>query len=315
MPVGRFSVALFLLGIKPTKTPKYTLFPKHTIADTCVSNLLFSNKPQKHRKKMAEPYTEEFFAARIEALQSQIKEALPTAESSETMSAFQQDIQVQWDCWMELGELKKLANKAPKGDEKKAAKKKKNQKENEYENLLKETWPERVKSGGEFFNSDIDLSALETVIMECTVLTHCEPKRLAEFIAEDSKHESLWDEFVSDPAYMKKVLVNGGAHSGLIHKALKLHQELRSTIENDSPSEVREKLALAVALEFVVPKSIFKHDDQFLDPVERFLHYVSAYERGELDKHFETLTVWELRMVVDCDASNEELQWGKLFSS
>jgi hypothetical protein len=335
MPVEWFSVALcrclclllLLILIKPTKTPKLAFIPKHSthtilIPDTCVPNPLFSNHHQQiiiddyEDRTMGEPeeYSEEFFAARIETLQNQIKEALPTLESSEAMKEFQQDCQVQWDAWVELRDLRALIDKK-KGDEKNQLKKEKKQKDNEYTNLLKETWPERIKTGAELFNTDVDLAALETVIMECTVLVNSEPKRLAEFIAESWKHKSLWDEFVSDPAYMKKVLVNGGAHSGLIHKALKLHKDLRGTIKNDPFSEIRENLALAVALEFAVPKSVFKHDDQFLDPIERFWHYVSAFERGELDKHFETLSVWELRMVVDCDATNEDLQWGKLFVS
>jgi hypothetical protein len=340
MRVEWFSVALcrcpclLLLLIKPTKTPKLAFIPKHstrtrtrtiTIADTCVRNPLFSNHHQQiitddydyKDRTMAEPeaYSEEFFAARIETLQNQIKEALPTLESSKAMQDFHQDCEVQWVCFRENGDLKALINKTGKGEEKDQLKKDKKEKEKEYDNLLKETWPERIKTGGELFNTEVDLAAMETVIMECTVLINSEPKRLAEFIAESWKNKGLWDEFVSDPAYMKKVLVNGGAHSGLIHKALKLHKDLRSTIMNDAPSEIRENLALAVALEFAVPHSVFKHDDQFVDPMERFWHYVNAFDRGELDKHFETLSVWELRMVVDCDATNEDLQWGKLFVS
>eukprot|EP00980_Cylindrotheca_fusiformis_P017486 scaffold5490_cov125-Cylindrotheca_fusiformis.AAC.3 len=259
-----------------------------------------------------EPYSEAFFAARIETLQNQIKDALPTVESSEAMSTFQKKCQVQWDAWAEILDLRERIKRS-KGDQKDALNKEKKQKDKEYDAMMKKTWPDRIKLGNEFYDSEVDLAALEKDILECTVLIHSGPKQLAEFIAEKSKPQSLWDDFVSDPAYMKKVLVNGGAFNGRIPEALKLHKELRRTIEYDAPNEVREKLALAVALEFAVPKTVFKHGDQVIDPMERFWHYLRAYEGGFLDKNFETLSVWELRMVVDCDATNDELQWGKFY--
>merc|ERR1711971_740825 len=73
-----------------------------------------------------------------------------------------------------------------------------------------------------------------------------------------------------------------------------------------------QRLAMAVALELADPLLIFDTKDA-VDPEERFLHYVDAHMKGQLDPLFPHLSVWELRHVVNCDATNEELQWGRDF--
>ena len=48
-----------------------------------------------------------------------------------------------------------------------------------------------------------------------------------------------------------------------------------------------------------------------IDPIQRYVHYKQAYLMGELDPAFSTLTVWDLRMTVNSDASHDELSWGR----
>jgi hypothetical protein len=48
-----------------------------------------------------------------------------------------------------------------------------------------------------------------------------------------------------------------------------------------------------------------------VDPVKRYLHYEKAYQEGELDAAFKNFSVWEYRMVVDCDAPDHILAWGR----
>jgi hypothetical protein len=79
---------------------------------------------------------------------------------------------------------------------------------------------------------------------------------------------------------------------------------------------VLHRLALATSLEHAVPVKQNNAADQTsapatVDPVKRYLHYEKAYLAGELDPAFKNLTAWEYRMVVDCDAPDEILSWGR----
>ena len=48
-----------------------------------------------------------------------------------------------------------------------------------------------------------------------------------------------------------------------------------------------------------------------VDPVKRYLHFEKAYLDGELDPAFKNFTAWEYRMVVECDAPDDILAWGR----
>jgi hypothetical protein len=48
-----------------------------------------------------------------------------------------------------------------------------------------------------------------------------------------------------------------------------------------------------------------------VDPVKRYLHYEKAYHDRELDPAFKDLTTWEMRFVVNCDAPDQILAWGR----
>ena len=82
--------------------------------------------------------------------------------------------------------------------------------------------------------------------------------------------------------------------------------------DDDLDREVAARLALAVALEFCGPEldsHAVEHNP--LDPVARFHHYQRAYQEEELDPAFASFTVWELRMAINSDATEDELQWGR----
>ena len=68
----------------------------------------------------------------------------------------------------------------------------------------------------------------------------------------------------------------------------------------------------SVALELCQPLAIFDTTTP-VDAVQRYFDYEKAYLDGLLDPAFEHFSVWELRMVVDSDASNEELVWCRQF--
>jgi len=95
------------------------------------------------------------------------------------------------------------------------------------------------------------------------------------------------------------MLENGGVKNGKYIEAFILFQEL---VKESTNNDVLVRLALAVALELCIGK---------IDPHTRFLHYKEAYLNGELDSAFSKFSVWELRMVIDSDRSNDELTFAR----
>jgi hypothetical protein len=79
----------------------------------------------------------------------------------------------------------------------------------------------------------------------------------------------------------------------------------------DGDKVMRLKLAGAASLQLATPVAHFHSTTSFVDPVARYWHYVQAYERGELDPIVSQLSEFELRYMMDCDASDQELQWGR----
>jgi hypothetical protein len=157
-------------------------------------------------------------------------------------------------------------------------------------------------------------------LLECTVLVQATPTALAEWCAQDpAQHGALWNAFVQDLDQIRAVLLAGGPSRGLYGPALVLRHELQTALEvkcgdrSQQRAILLDRLALAVALEHASPIAIMRHSDQYVDPMERFWHFADAHEDGTLDEIFESLTVWQLRMVVDCDATHEDMTWGREF--
>ena len=71
------------------------------------------------------------------------------------------------------------------------------------------------------------------------------------------------------------------------------------------------KLTMAVALQLCQPRLHFHSKTDYIDPIQRYNHYLQAYQNKELDDVFDTLSIFELRYVIDNDATNEEIQWGR----
>jgi len=191
---------------------------------------------------------------------------------------------------------------------------------------------------------------MERDILECTVLVQATPKKLADWCAESpGVHRPLLDRFLgskrengsitspSSTPMMATFLEAGGPSHGNYGTALVLYDKLREELRIAKELEIdsyhpffsnvscclRERLALAVALELATPILIFKQTDTFVDPVERFRYYAKFSCVGDddnidddgdaLDKAFSTLSVWELRKVVNANATHDDLTWGRQF--
>jgi hypothetical protein len=170
------------------------------------------------------------------------------------------------------------------------------------------------------------LLAMEADLLECTVLIQATPQALADWCAESpSVHGPLLDRFLdSDERRTMVAFFKAGAPSnGNYGSALVLYDKLLHDEAYQDSNPLLQRLALAVALELATPIPIFKQQDAFVDPLERFRYYAkfaSVRENGDtpsggdaLDAAFSTLSVWELRKVVNANATHEDLTWGREF--
>lgn len=162
-----------------------------------------------------------------------------------------------------------------------------------------------------FLSSD----KLDAKLVKTYVLTEAKPHGLAEFAQRGREQETLVDKLLSDEKLMKEMLIAGGASSGKYGRALEIYAAIRQASPKANEGAL-QRLALATALEHAAPVQQRNNEDAknapaTVDPVKRYMHYEKAYLAGELDPAFKTFTTWEYRMVVDCDAPDEILAWGR----
>jgi hypothetical protein len=266
------------------------------------------------RITMGDEFTAEYFDARIAELKEQIVGKLPTLESSEPFAKHDELCTAVWTAWEEFQAAREAKDKATNNEEKNELKQIENQKRDAFVNTRATNRPLQMDEA-DAFQAEIDdtLKEIENEIMECVILIRSEPARLAEWCAEKESNPAMWKEFMENKELQKKMIVNGGAALGKYYKSLELHVDVTKNLDNDAPNEVFDKIALAVALELAEPVEIFKKPGEFVDPVERFWHYANAHTYNQLDKHFAGLTVWELRNVVNSNATNEDSTWLREF--
>jgi len=254
------------------------------------------------------------FEARIAELKEQIIAALPTLESNERLSGLKELTKAMWDCKKEWDDAKVQFKQAKTKEEKQKWKKIEQEKKEEWKELRKTNLPLQMNEAEAFFREiEPTLKELENAIMECSILIRSEPERLAQWCAEKGAHRDMWKEFMENKDLQKKMIVNGGASLGKFHKSLEIHTGITRDIGDDAPNEVYDKIALAVALELADPVEIFHQKNVFVDPLERFWHYANAHTNNHLDKVFAGLTVWEMRNVVNSNATNEDSTWLREF--
>ena len=147
------------------------------------------------------------------------------------------------------------------------------------------------------------------------VLSVATPNGLASYAQQGQAQAARVEKLLGQPQLMKEMLIAGGAKFGKYGQAM----EILEAIQKASPKSQQgnlQRLALATSLEFAKPIAQSNPKEEanapaFVDPVKRYLHYEKAYLAGELDPAFKDLTTWEYRMVLDCDAPDHILAWGR----
>jgi hypothetical protein len=115
-----------------------------------------------------------------------------------------------------------------------------------------------------------------------------------------------------DLSLMKSILSSNGPKGGNYGSMLSIYYDILDASERakigSASNDIFHRLAQAVALEHASPIKVFD-TNEIIDPIARYMHYEEAYLQGELDPSFHVLSAWELRMVVNNDASNNEIEW------
>lgn len=163
--------------------------------------------------------------------------------------------------------------------------------------------------------SFVSSDKLDAKLVKAAVLAEATPKGLATFAEQGTEQKSLMERLLADGTLMKDMLVAGGASAGQYGRAMQVYTAIRQASPRSGEGSLH-RLALATSLEHAVPVTQSNPAAQTnapttVDPVKRYLHYEKAYLAGELDPAFKDFSVWEYRMVVDCDAPDEILAWGR----
>jgi len=156
---------------------------------------------------------------------------------------------------------------------------------------------------------------LDAKLVKGSLLATATPRGLAGFAQQGKDQESLVEKLLTDNTLTKQMLEAGGAKFGNYGRAMEIYTAIQKVCPQARDGNL-QRLALATSLEHAIPITQSNPRDQTdqpttVDPVKRYQHYEKAYLDGELDPAFKDFTVWEYRMVVDCDAPDSILAWGR----
>ena len=154
---------------------------------------------------------------------------------------------------------------------------------------------------------DIDTMKL----MQCYILMDGTPQSLGEFANRGPDQAALLDNLLSDANLLRQVVLASGAKGAKYGPAMQSYDAISQQSNDVAKRDILQRFALACSLELAVPLAEFDTPNVFVDPVRRYFHYERAYLGGELDPSFVDRTTWECRMIGNCDATEEQLGWGR----
>jgi predicted nucleic acid-binding Zn-ribbon protein len=152
-------------------------------------------------------------------------------------------------------------------------------------------------------------------LVKATVLAEATPAGLAEFAQDGADKQALVEKLLADPGLMKDMLVAGGARFGKYGRAMEIYTAIQQA-STQAKDGVLQRLALATSLEHARPIAQSNPREgssapATVDPVKRYLHYEKAFLADELDPAFKYLAAWDYRHVINSDAPDEMLTWGR----
>ena len=149
-------------------------------------------------------------------------------------------------------------------------------------------------------------------LMQCFVLMHGTPQDMGQFANRGPDQAALLDNLLNDSNLLRQVVLASGAKGGKYGPAMQSYDAISKQSTDVGKHDILQRFALACSLELAVPLPEFDTPNIFVDPVRRYLTYEQAYLDGELDPAFVDRTTWECRMIGNCDATEEQLCWGRM---
>lgn len=158
-------------------------------------------------------------------------------------------------------------------------------------------------------------NVLDDSLVKCVVLAEATPRGLAEFAQQGPEQAAVVDKLLADPAWIREMLEAGGAEGGKYGQAMQIYLAILKVSPRASEG-ILHRLALGVSAAHATPigqrNAVTSTEaPTTVDPVKRYLHYEKAYLDGELDPAFPAMTAWECSMIVNSDAPDHVLTWGR----
>lgn len=150
------------------------------------------------------------------------------------------------------------------------------------------------------------LPQIEHILIPCAIVMDATPEHLSNYASKGPTELEQVQSLLQNVNLMRDILEANGPKNNNYAEALRIYNSIVS--KSTEQGGVFYRLALAVSLEFSDNIHIFDTTIP-IDPMERYFHYEAAYIEGSLDPCFSSLSIFELRMVIDNDASNEEISW------
>ncbi|MFU8779807.1 MAG: hypothetical protein ACNA71_02125 [Kiritimatiellia bacterium] len=149
-----------------------------------------------------------------------------------------------------------------------------------------------------FLSSD----KLDHTLMQVAVLGGQGPRDLAHFAQQGKEQEAYVASLLKDRDLLHAMLTQGGADGGKYVQARQILDQIMAVCAEASNGTL-SRLALGVSLEYA--------NSPDKDALKRYRAYEQAFLTGELDPAFQSLTAWDMRMVVNGDEPEEIAAWGR----
>ena len=167
-------------------------------------------------------------------------------------------------------------------------------------------------------------SALDAKLAKFVIIHEATPRGLAEFAQKSPGNANLVQKFLSSNTLMVTMLTADGATRPRLGRkfgnaqwgnAIKIYADIMKA-SSKAKDGLFNRLAIATSLAHATPlkQNNAKAETsapEFINPVNRYLHFEKAYLDGELDPSFKNLSIWELRWVVNGDEPDKILAWGR----
>jgi len=171
-----------------------------------------------------------------------------------------------------------------------------------------------------------NIEQYETILCQCAAICRAKPRKLAAYCAQGEESKNRLMRLFRDTQLLKHIMLNGDAspefyekdRQGLYGEVMEIYEKImeecpkarmNSQCSDTTNRHLYNRIAIACACEFATPKEHYDRPGLFVDAVGRYRNYERAYDNGLLDPNFDSFTTWELRMIVNSDLLDSELDW------